>query len=181
MHHVIFTHLFGCKSKLAKLLITNLSLMAIDYMRFMLTYFTTCQFSRPRSQLVDHPQVVENGLMDLSEYNQVWHDIKQLSESNPRGEALWMKTEQTLNDCLQEMFMLSDKNFQYKLGLDNDKVHYNFSYNTNTAGLKRCRHVRDNQQDFTAHTCAHSATGVPVAVVFQRKDDTCSGCFGRIV
>lgn len=62
--------------------------------------------------------------------------------------------------------------FLYQIGLDDDKLHYNYSQNTKTDGLKKDHHAKDNRHGFTAHTACHSAAAAPLNVSFQRTGET---------
>jgi hypothetical protein len=48
----------------------------------------------------------------------------------------------------------------------------NYNKNTNSDGLKKGHHAKDNRHGFTAHTACHSATAAPLNVSFQRKNET---------
>ena len=65
-----------------------------------------------------------------------------------------------------------DEDFQYLIGLDDDKLHYNYTNKTKSDGLKKGHHAKDNRHGFTAHTACHSANAAPLNVSFQREHET---------
>jgi hypothetical protein len=55
--------------------------------------------------------------------------------------------------------------FLYQIGSDDDKLHYNWSKNTKSDGLKRGHHTKDNRHGFTARTACHAATAAPLKCI----------------
>jgi hypothetical protein len=51
---------------------------------------------------------------------------------------------------------------------------------TDTYGLKRCRHIKDNRFGHTAHTAGLSATCFPLCVIFERVDEAQSQVYERM-
>ena len=56
--------------------------------------------------------------------------------------------------------------------MDDDKQHFAFSKNSDTHGLKKVRHIKDNRFGHNVHTAGLSATGIPLCVCFEREDET---------
>ena len=106
-------------------------------------------------------------LMPNEQYNEIWRKIAQLPRQ-ANGESFWQVVESLLNDNLMQLFMSAERGldkdgndqrpqFNYVIGLDNGKLHYNHNQNTAADGLKKGHHAKDNLRGFTSHTACHSA------------------------
>jgi hypothetical protein len=62
--------------------------------------------------------------------------------------------------------------FLYQVGLDDDKLHYNWGKSTKSDGLKRGHRAKDNRHGFAAHTTYNGATAAPLKVSFERQNET---------
>jgi hypothetical protein len=72
--------------------------------------------------------------------------------------------------------------FNYVLALDDGKVHFEWKKMTDTAGLKRMRHVKANARGFVVHTAGHVAFGAPIQIGWMRDgDDTEGSVYQRII
>lgn len=138
----IFQFYFGPKSKMANYFTTELKLMTMTYLRFMMTYFETCQFNTSLPNLERSASHRTNHLLCNEEFNKIWKLIADESQKSTGGKkAVWMKLEEFFNECSIELFVSKDKDFFYIVGLDNDKVHFEYSEKTVMAGLQGARHV----------------------------------------
>ena len=50
-------------------------------------------------------------------------------------------------------------------------MHCEVDNKTDTQGLKKMQHVRDNRKGFVAHTACYTASGLPIGVEFKRSND----------
>ena len=110
-------------------------------------------------------------LMTLKKYNLLWTNIKQQS-GTLKISQFWKALEETVNGQLKILFLSDDESFPYLFGFDDDKLHFNYSSVTEMSGISKQHHVKDNRRGLTLHTCAYSATCVPVAVSFQRAGES---------
>jgi hypothetical protein len=54
---------------------------------------------------------------------------------------------------------------------DDDKMHYNYNVMTNSDGIKKDHHAKDNWHGFTVHTSCYSATDKIIQAGFQRDGE----------
>jgi hypothetical protein len=116
--------------------------------------------------------------MPKLEYNRLWKKIANLPRQ-PTGESFWQEVESTLNNVYAQLFMgalhtgqTEDVLKQYIIGLDDDKIHYNYQRNvTNSDGLKLEHHAKDNRDGYTAHSAVKSESGAPICIHFQRSGE----------
>ncbi len=120
-------------------------------------------------------------LMATKEYNVIWKKIATM-DRHTHGESFWQEVEAVFNNCYTQLFMVGDSHddvtgidearaaFDYVVGLDDDKVHYNYSQSTKADGLKKGHHAKDNRHGFTTHTACHSETADTLNVYFQRTE-----------
>lgn len=177
----VYQYLFGSTSKLCRLFVDKLGLSKVKYLQFLLTFFKSCRYRMtvPNLHASDDNFPL---LMPAVEYNQIWSTISGL-QRHAHGESFWQEVEATFNEAFKTLFMEGETHlsatgiedeistFLYVLGLDDDKLHYNYTKKTKTDGLKKDHHAKDNRHGFTAHTCCHSATAAPINVSFQRKSE----------
>ena len=181
--HKVFLFLFGPNGALCDTFCRELTgLEKKDYLRFLITYFTSCQ-NQMSLPLLHFSKVVNSEmLMEVDVYNLLWARIGALSGTR-RKQAFWMSLEETTNSNLKCLFMSADDSVgdTYLIGLDDDKVHFNYRHSTDMNGLKNAVHVKDNRRGFTLHTAALSATCVPLSVMFQREQESVQATYMRIL
>jgi hypothetical protein len=95
-------------------------------------------------------------------------------------ESLWIQLEDIFNSLAKKHFLSKRNGEELYIALDDDKHHFNYSKNSDTYGLKRCRHIKDNRFGHTAHTAGLSATGLPLCVMFEREDEAQSQVYERM-
>jgi hypothetical protein len=183
----VYDFLFGPSSEIANLFMGKLELEKSTYLGFMMTFFKSCRYKMPIAAL--QGSIDNLWLMPTKEYNGIWRKITML-QRNPRGESFWQELEFIINIKLLELFLGPNddaetdnlrNDMQWLLGLDDDKLHFNYSGATDSDGLKKDHHAKDNRHGFTAHTCCFSATAVPIQVAFQREGETVVTCTRRLI
>jgi hypothetical protein len=171
------TRIFGPKSKLFQLLEEELSLTYEKYCRFLATFFAASSRSSPASRLIQDDRFNSTGMMEKGEYHQL---LKQIEVKKSGDECLWMQIEELFNSLAKKHFLSKREDEELYIALDDDKHHFNYSKNSDTYGLKRCRHIKDNRFGHTAHTAGLSATGLPLCVMFEREDEAQSQVYERM-
>jgi hypothetical protein len=114
--------------------------------------------------------------MDADEYNGFWQKITESGGTNDHGNPFWMEVQEILNKDLADLFLKCGISHPI-IPLDDDKMHYNLSFETNTVGLKQQRHVKTNRIGFTTHTSTLAAMDVPLRVDMERINDTPHSCY----
>ena len=187
----VYRFLFGSGSKLQELFSEKLGLTAQEYLVFLITYLKSCRYKMSVPNLRDSDDHIKT-LMPPKEYNAIWKKIATM-DRHAHGESFWQEVEEVLNNCYTKLFMAGDSHddvtgideagaaFKYVVGVDDDKVHYNYSQSTKTDGLKKGHHAKDNRHGFTAHTACHSATAGPLNVSFQRSEETVRATTDRMI
>ena len=178
----VYYFLFGTDSSLCETFCRHLAgLTKIDYLRFLITYFTSCQNQTSLPMMKFSNVIDTTDFLEVGSYNLLWARISALSGSR-RQNPFWMTLEEVVNKNLKNLFMSgSDEDVPYLLGIDDDKVHYNHKQNTTMDNLKPTHHVKDNKRGFTLHTAAFSAMCVPVAVMYQRDLESVQDTYLRIL
>jgi hypothetical protein len=171
------TSIFGSKSKLFQLLEEELSLTYETYCRFLATFFAASSRSLPASRLLQDDRFNSTGMMEKDKYHRI---IKQIEEQRSGDDSLWMQIEDIFNSLAKKHFLSERHGEELYIALDDDKHHFNYSKNSDTYGLKRCRHIKDNRFGHTAHTAGLSATGLPLCVMFEREDEAQSQVYERM-
>ena len=171
----VYKHLFGSKSKLKALFCEELDISFETYLGFLLSFFKSCRYKMSVKNLHDTDDQIAN-LMPNDQYNRVWRAIAR-APRHAHGESFWQQVKSALNKAYKELFTESttatdDQHFRYIIGLDDDKLHYNWSKETDSDFLKKDHHAKDNRQGFTLHTAAFSATAAPLHVSAQRSGET---------
>jgi hypothetical protein len=174
--NILATRMFGPKSKLFHLLEEELSLSYEIYCRFLATFFAASSRSTPTSRLLQDKRFDFSGMIEKDKYHRI---IKQIEGHRSGDESLWMQLEESFNSLAKNHF-LSKRDNQLYVALDDDKHHFNYSKDTDTYGLKRCRHIKDNRFGHTAHTAGLSATWYPLCVMFEREDEAQSQVYERM-
>ena len=179
----IYQYLFGPNSILCETFCRHLTgLTKQDYLRFLITYFSSCQSQMSLGIMYYSRAIDTSDFMEHETYNLLWARISALTGSR-RQNAFWIILEETANKLFKSLFMDDDENNfpSYLLGIDDDKLHYNYGKNSALNGLKPTHHVKDNKKGFTLHTAAFSATCVPVTVCFQRDQESVQDTYIRII
>jgi hypothetical protein len=171
------TRIFGSKSKLFQLLEEELSLTYETYCRFLATFFAASSRSLPASRLLQDIRFNSTGMMEKDKYHRI---IKKIEVHRSGDESLWMQIEDIFNSLAKKHFLSERHGEELYIALDDDKHHFNYSKNSDTYGLKRCRHIKDNRFGHTAHTAGLSATGLPLCVMFEREDEAQSQVYERM-
>ena len=174
----VYHNLFGSSSTLCLNLCRQLQLTKMDYLYFMFTFLLSCKNQQPVGMMHSSMEINSEMLMPLKKYTKIWNSIKE-QEGNSKQIELWKILENAVNQQLKLLFMSSDEQFSYLLGFDDDKLHFEHSKKTKMSGLGRQHHVKDNRKGLTLHTCAFSATCVPVAVSFQRFGESVQDTYIR--
>jgi hypothetical protein len=171
------SRIFGPKSKLFQLLEEELSLTYEQYCRFLATFFAASSRSSPASRLLEDIRFNSTGMMEKNKYHQI---IKKIEVHRCGDESLWMQLEDIFNSLAKKHFLSKRDDEELYVALDDDKHHFNYSKSSDTYGLKRCRHIKDNRFGHTAHTAGLSATGFPLCVMFEREDEAQSQVYERM-
>jgi hypothetical protein len=175
----VYQYLLGSTSRTCWLFNDKLGLSHEEYLRFIVTYFKSCRYKMNVVNLHNSDDTFPL-LMGTDQYNRIWTTIANLPR-HAHGESFWQEFESLLNSALADLFMESATHdleeaelstFLYQIGLDDDKLHYNWGKNTKSDGLKRGHHAKDNRHGFTAHTACNAATAAPLNVSFQRQNET---------
>jgi hypothetical protein len=177
--HKVYQHMFGSKSKVFWLFNDKLGISPQDYLTFIITYFKSCQYKMRVADLHKCPDTFRL-LMPTEEYNRIWSSIANLPR-HAHGESFWQELESLMNSSYAELFMEASTDelaeadgevstFLYQIGLDDDKVHYNYGKATKTDGLKRGHHAKDNRHGFTLHT-QHAMQLRPLPSMYPSSDN----------
>ena len=120
--------------------------------------------------------------MDTEVYNLLWARIGSLGGTR-RQQPFWITVEELLNSNLKRLFLPGENGYResYLIGLDDDKLHFNYNHSSKMNGLKAVHHTKDNRKGFTLHTAAYSAMCVPISVMFQRQQESVQGSYLRLL
>ena len=174
----VYQTLFGSSSLLCATFQRYLTMKKVDYLHFMLTYVLSCKNQQSAATLHSSMEINSKILMPLEKYTAFWSKIRDM-ESSRRQAEFWKLVEDAVNRQLRLLFVSSESTFPYHIGFDDDKVHFDFSSKTNMQGLSPQVHQKDNRRGLTLHTCAYSATCVPVTVSFQRSGESVQDTYYR--
>ena len=86
-------------------------------------------------------------VLSTKEYNGLWTKIKEELSASLREENLVFAVESGVNSTLWPIVYSKDGDFNYVIGVDNDKVHFKITKSTVLNGLWAQRHVRDNRYE----------------------------------
>ena len=153
-----------------------------DYLSFMVTFLMSCK-SQTSVPILHYCQVTNSDeLMPTKEYNHIWARLGAIGGST-RQEPLWMTIEEVANTSFKTLFLPGkDSNKKtFLLGIDDDKLHFNYRRSSQMRGLKYVHHVKDNKRGFTLHTAAYSALCVPICVMYQRELEGVQATYQRIL
>ena len=174
----VYHTLFGASSLLCSNFCRQVKTTKLHYLHFMFTYYLSCKNQQTVGSMHESMEINSDFLMPNKKYNKIWTDIKK-QEGNTKQIEFWKILEDTTNRQLKLLFMSAEKGFPYLLGFDDDKIHFDYSNKTKMNGLSKQHHVKDNRKGLTLHTCAFSATCVPVAVSFQRYGESVQDTYVR--
>ena len=143
----VHQHLFGSKSKLKALFCEELGISFEMHLGFVLSFFKSCPHKMSVKNLHDTDDLITDR-MPNDQCNKVWRDVAK-APRHAHGESFWQQVESTLNKAHKELFAEStiardDQHFRYIIGLDDDKLHYNWSKETDSDFLKKDHHAKDN-------------------------------------
>jgi hypothetical protein len=120
----------------------KLGLDQSSYLEFLSTFYKSCRYKMPVPAL--QGSIDNLVLMPTKAYNGIWRKIANLHR-NARGESFWQELEFVLNSKLMELFLGQNddpetdslrEDMLWLLGLDDDKLHFNYSGSTDSDGLK---------------------------------------------
>ena len=174
----VYQTLFGTSSQLYEVFHRYLKISTVDYLQFLSTYFISCKNQQSAANLHASAEINSDMLMPLSAYTGYWTAIRDI-ESNRRQREFWDLVEEAVNQQLRLLFISPKKTFPYLLGFDDDKLHFEYSAKSNMQGLSRQHHQKDARKGLTLHTCAYSATCVPLTVSFQRMGESVQDTYYR--
>ena len=99
-----------------------------------------------------------------------------------RSRTNWEKLEAAMNELLWDL-SVTGRTGTISIALDDDKVWFsNTGENASDRfGLKYTTHVRDNRKGIIAHTAVSAVLGFPLAVAFEKKEDSSISCFKRML
>ena len=176
------TKIYGPEGRLFQLFQEELKLSYEQFCRFLATFYAASSRSQPASRLLDDNKFINPGMMKKEEYYRVTKKIEQSSGAG-RGDddSLWMELEDCYNSFAKKNFLSKRNKEELSVALDDDKEHFNFSKYSDTHGLKRCRHIKDNVLGHTVHTAGLSGTGFPLCACFEREEETQSQVYERML
>jgi len=171
----VYECLFGGKSKLKTLFCETLGISCETYLAFLLSFFKSCRYKMSVKNLHDTEDSIRD-LMPTDEHNRVLPLIAK-APRHAHGKSFWQQVESVLNNAYKELFAEAARPddghfFCYIIGLDDDKLHYNWSKETDSDFLKKDHHAKDVRHGFTLHTAAFSATAAPLHISAQRSNET---------
>ena len=158
--------LFGTSSLLCNCFCRYLGMTKSEYLHFLFSFTLSCKNQQSVPTMESSREFKDNVIMDPSKYVKYWTSIKE-KKGDSRNQAFWRIVEDAVNQQLKTLFMSADTDFPYLLGYDDDKLHFDYSGTSDMQGLSPQHHVKDNRKGLTLHTCAYSATGIPVCISFQ--------------
>lgn len=186
----IFEYVFGSLSSIvAKFFINEIGLSHVDYLKFLQCYMIQFAYFLSSEALFSKDSLIQCPEISKKEYDQIWKTIatkKRLSNvhfsTNRREDPLWMIFETEVNNFLRSL-SFQGREGTLSLSVDDDKIHLE-QKNERSADLfhlKYQKHVRANRNGITAHTCVSSASLIPMAIAFERKEDTTLECYERMM
>jgi hypothetical protein len=153
--------IFGPKSKIGRLLEEKLLMKIED----------------SKTKLFDKNSLVNlDGLANEQTYQLFWNLLSRLGckdqgnrTCNHGFRPLWVDMQSAFNDTCRELFIEGFDEYM-RITIDDDKMHYQ-AENTDTQGLKRTQHVRDNRKGFVVHMACYTASGLPIGIEWERSVD----------
>jgi len=185
----VFELVFGRSSVLASFFEQEIRISFLSYLRFLQVYALQSAYSVSSSQLFAKDSLVKTVATTEREYNDIWKEManrNKLNSSNissvRRVDPLWYKLESRMNEWLRSI-TFEGRQGDISVSIDDDKIHFQLANErkSDLFNLKFQKHVRANRNGITAHTCVSSAGLVPMAISFERKNDTTSTCYKRMM
>ena len=176
----VYHTLFGQSSHLCATFCRYLRVSKTEYLHFIFTHLVSCKNQQSVSALHSSMEINNKVLMPLKHYTRIWTKIRD-HEGSMKELDFWKIVESATNQQLKQLFLSNDENFLYLLGYNNDKLHFDYSSKSKLSGLSPQHHVKDNRKGLTLHTCAYSATCVPVTVHFQRMGEGVQDTYRRTI
>lgn len=127
---------FGSKGAIGQCMIRELQVSEEDYLEFMASFFASADIGSSVERLSSNERVTWS-LMTPDKCSEIWRKIQRASGDGARKKALWMQLEEVSNEIFRKLFLSSDEGFQYRICLDDDKIHYQFGLGRKTFGLKK--------------------------------------------
>ena len=171
--------LFGDKSELFVLFRRVLGIDFETFCRFLATFYTASMLNVPATRLYEIDRFDTRGLVKSKEEFMTLLHLMETVDNDNEGETFWMKLEYLFNSQMRETYLSKRGNEEITIALDDDKVHFNYSKNAKTFGLKRSRHIKDNRFGHTLHTAGFSASGAIIEAVFEREGESQTNCYER--
>jgi hypothetical protein len=178
---------YGPDSKIFRLFKDNLKITHGEFIKFMKTFCVQTSYRVSCTELFDSNSYLDTShLCTLEEYVALWRKIgrfripKSPKSSASSTDTFWMQIEEALNGLLREFVIEvliggqgddGRKISRLWLTLDDDKMHWNGTRHHH-AWLQNTRHVRDNRTGFVCHHGVLPASGLLLAIKFDRKGDT---------
>jgi hypothetical protein len=178
---------YGPDSKIFRIFKDTLKITHVDFIKFMKTFCVQTAYRVSCTEMFDSDSYVDTTKLCTSEeYTALWQKIgrvripKDPKSSASSTDTFWMQLEEALNGLLRELVVevlvggQSDdgrKISRLWLTLDDDKMHWNGTRHHH-AWLQNTRHVRDNRTGFVCHHGVLPASGLLLAIKFDRKGDT---------
>ena len=179
----LYNFLFGTNSELFRIFHTFLGINKITYLKFIRTFFLSCKNNQGVAALHSMFDINTSYYMDIGEYNKLWNEISSLS-GTLGSLSFWQAIEEVVNNSIcQLVFPTSSSSTSnpYLIAIDDDKVHFAWGNNSQTNGLKRCHHAKDNRRGFTVHTAAFPASQIPIGAFFQRDRESVQVTYIRML
>jgi hypothetical protein len=186
----VFELVFGRSSVLATFFEQEIGVSLLNYLKFLQVYALQSAYSVSSSQLFAQDSLLNPPRNTTArEYNDIWKEMANKNKLNGtqissvrRMDPLWYKLESRLNEWLRSI-TFEGRQGDISVSIDDDKVHFELANErkADTFNLKFQKHVRANRNGITAHTCVSSAGLVPMAIAFERKNDTTATCYKRMM
>jgi hypothetical protein len=179
---VITEELFGETSRLFRCFADEIPAMRGQHklvQRCMGTFFWCCIQDEPLKEMHSPNSIVDaSNMATEAEYDFFWgcihntdYQLNCNNESHRIETPFWCKVETALNTVLRKLFITGMEG-RMQVTIDDDKVHYHITRIAKDFEPKPKQHVRDNRRGFTCDTAVFTATGVPVGVHIQGKNDS---------
>lgn len=178
----IFDLLFGEDSELfwafKKILPPSTPNRLGHFPSFLATFFYTCINNRNYRKQHQYHRSNTNNLLDPDEFDDILTKMDDYNKGKEGKPRFWTLLESAFNRSMGGTFMLAKDDGHVTLGVDDDKVAFNYGKQKadDDSGLKRARHVRDNLKGFVNHVVTFAASGLPIYSAFERKGQTDFDC-----
>jgi hypothetical protein len=179
---------FGPESRMGRLFNEKLYIEHEDFLKQLGTFSLAAAYNLSKTQIFSKNSFVNaQGLADEATYQSFWNRVgvsgckEPSSPSHVRGlRPLWMDVQSALNETCRELFVKGFDSYM-RVTEDDDKMHFEIKNDSDTQGLKITQHVRDNRKGFVAHTTCYTASGLPIGIEWERRNDTTATATKRII